>query len=207
VALESSAKGAPLVLASASAGRADVLRQAGLIFRQQPADIDERGLEADAAREGAVDGDSLATMLAQAKAEHVSRLAPGAFVIGADQVMSCAGKLYQKPPTIEAAREQLRELRGKTHRLHAGLAVARGGQSLWRHLGRADLTMRTFSEGFLDDYVAAEGETLTRSVGAYRIEGRGVQLFSHVEGDHFTIIGLPLVPLLAFLREIGWLPE
>jgi septum formation protein len=206
VALEPSAKGAPLILASASAGRAEVLRQAGLIFRQQPADIDERGLEADAAREGAVDGDSLATMLAQAKAEHVSRLAPGAVVIGADQVMSCGGKLYQKPPTIAAAREQLWELRGRTHSLHAGLAVARDGQSLWRHLGRADLTMREFSESFLDCYVATEGETLTRSVGAYRIEGRGVQLFSRVEGDHFTIIGLPLVPLLAFLREIGWLP-
>ena len=100
-----------------------------------------------------------------------ARARPAALVIGADQVMSCGGTLYHKPPTIDAAREQLLELRERTHSLHAGLAVARDGQSLWRHLGRADLTMREFSESFLDDYVAVEGETLTRSVGAYRIEG------------------------------------
>jgi septum formation protein len=197
---------APLILASASAGRAGVLREAGLAFRQMPADIDERGLERSAARGGVLDGDALALMLAAAKAEHVSHAEPDALVIGADQVMSCDGRLYQKPPSVAAAREQLRELRGKTHVLHAGLAVARGGKTVWRHLGLARLTMRDFSDGFLDAYAGAEGETLTRSVGAYRIEGPGIQLFSRVEGDHFTIIGLPLLPLLDYLREIKWLP-
>lgn len=198
---------APLILASASAGRAAVLREAGLAFRQRPADIDERALEKAAARDGALNGDHLALMLASAKAEHVSLMEPDALVIGADQVMSCEGRLYQKPPNVAAACEQLRELRGKTHMLHAGLAVAKGGETLWRHLGLARLTMRPFSDAFLDAYARAEGETLTRSVGAYRIEGPGIQLFSQVEGDHFTIIGLPLLPLLDYLRGIRWLPN
>jgi septum formation protein len=146
-------------------------------------------------------------MLAAAKAEHVSRIEPDALVIGADQVMSCGGRLYQKPSSIAAACEQLRELRGKTHTLHAGLAVARRGETLWRHLDLARLTMRDFSDPFLDAYAEAEGETLTRSVGAYRIEGLGIQLFSRVEGDHFTIIGLPLLPLLGYLRDVRWLPS
>lgn len=197
----------PLILASASAGRAAVLRDAGLAFRQRPADIDERALEKAAARDGALNGDHLALMLASAKAEHVSLMEPDALVIGADQVMSCEGRLYQKPPNVAAACEQLRELRGKTHMLHAGLAVAKGGETLWRHLGLARLTMRPFSDAFLDAYAQAEGETLTRSVGAYRIEGPGIQLFSQVEGDHFTIIGLPLLPLLDYLRGIRWLPN
>jgi septum formation protein len=196
---------APLILASASAGRAAVLRDAGLSFRQVPTAIDEREMEAKLAQDGVLEGDAVALMLAAAKAEHVSRTEPGALVIGADQVMSCDGRLYQKPPSVDAAREQLRELRGKSHTLHAGLAVARGGETLWRHLGVARLTMRDFSDAFLDAYVEAEGEALTRSVGAYRIEGLGIQLFSRVEGDHFTIIGLPLLPLLDYLRECGWL--
>jgi septum formation protein len=196
---------APLILASASAGRAAVLRDAGLCFKQVPAAIDEREMEAKLARDGVLEGGSLARMLAAAKAEHVSRAEPEALVVGADQVMSCDGRLYQKPSNVDAAREQLRKLRGKTHTLHAGLAIARDGETLWRHLGLARLTMRDFSDAFLDAYIEAEGEALTRSVGAYRIEGLGIQLFSRVEGDHFTIIGLPLLPLLDYLRECGWL--
>jgi septum formation protein len=121
--------------------------------------------------------------------------------------MECGGLLYHKPAGIEAAREQLAQLRGRTHNLHAGLCVARGGAVLWRHLDRARLTMRDFSDAFADAYCRSEDETVLRSVGVYRIEGRGIQLFSAIEGDHFTIMGLPLIPLLRYLREIGWLAE
>ncbi len=196
----------PLILASGSAGRAAVLSAAGIDFIRQPADIDERALEAEFTREnGQADPGAVALMLAEAKAKHVSLAAPDALVIGADQVMECGGVLYQKPPTQAAAREQLLDLRGRTHTLNAGICVARGGTVEWRHLGRASLTMRDFSEAFVDAYCQAEGDALTQSVGAYRIEGLGIQLFSAIEGDHFTIIGLPLIPLLGYLRDDGWL--
>jgi len=199
-------KSTPLILASASEGRAAILRQAGLRFTQQPAHIDERSLEEEAARvEGRMDAGSLAMMLAASKAVNVSRNAPDALVIGADQMMECGGAIYHKPPTIEAAREQLLKLRGRTHSLHAGLAIARGGDILWRHLSRADLTMRAFSEAFLDDYLSSSGNELLQTVGVYRVEGPGIQLFSAIEGDYFTIIGLPVLPLLGYLRECSWL--
>lgn len=194
-----------LILASASAGRAGILWSAGLHFRQLSAEIDERLLEADAASAGEVDAGKLALMLAAAKARDVSAREPEALVIGADQLMECDGRLYHKPATVEAARRQLIQLRGKTHSLNAGLCVAQGGTVHWRHLGRAHMTMRDFSDGFLDAYCRSESETLLRTVGVYRIEGAGIQLFSNIEGDHFTIIGLPLLPLLDYLREIGWL--
>jgi septum formation protein len=197
---------AELILASASAGRAAVLRDAGLSFRTLPADIDERGIEAEMTHgDGGPDAGALATRLAAEKACAVSRLHPDALVIGADQVMECEGRLFQKPPDRAAARAQLGQLRGRTHSLHAGLAVGFGGEAIWGHLGSARLTMRDFSDAFLDGYVAAEGAALLGCVGSYRIEGRGIQLFSRVEGDHFTIIGLPLLPLLDYLRDIGWL--
>jgi septum formation protein len=197
---------AELILASGSAGRASVLASAGLRFRQQPAPIDERAIEA-AMREGhgTPKAEELALRLAAEKAAAVSRLYPDAIVIGADQVMECEGQLFQKPPTLWAARAQLIQLRGRTHSLHSGLAVARDGEVRWQHLASAHLTMRAFSDPFLDAYIAAEQEALLGSVGAYRIEGMGIQLFSDVQGDHFTIIGLPLLPLLAYLREMGWL--
>lgn len=191
----------PLILASASAGRAALLRAAGLAFEQVPAGIDERALERDFT--GAAGG--LAMLLAVEKAKAVSRLHPQALVIGADQTMEQDGRLFQKPSDLNAARAQLSLLRGQEHRLHAGLAVASGGEALWRHVGAARLTMRNFSDAFLDAYIAAEGEALLACVGAYRIEGRGVQLFSRIEGDHSTIIGLPLLPLLGYLRDSGWL--
>ena len=196
---------APLILASASAGRASVLRGAGIPFRQQPAAINERALEAAAGRNGVVEAGQLALMLAGAKAQTVSVGEPDALVVGADQVMECEGVLYQKPPDIVAARGQLHQLRSRTHRLNSGICVAQGGRACWQHLSTADLTMRHFSDGFLDDYCRAEGAAMLQSVGAYRIEGVGIQLFSKIEGDHFTIIGLPLLPLLGYLRQIGWL--
>jgi septum formation protein len=205
VAAERTSAKPELILASASVGRARLLRDAGIRFRQQPAHIDERALEAEAMMSGDCDPRALAERLASAKATAVSADHPGALVIGADQVMDCGGQRYNKPPTIEAAREQLLELRGRTHRLSAALCVAENGKVRWRHVASADLTMREFSPEFLDAYMHAEGDAMLASVGAYRIEGPGIQLFSAVKGDHSTIIGLPLLPLLGYLREIGWL--
>jgi nucleoside triphosphate pyrophosphatase len=196
-----------LILASASSGRASLLSQAGLSFRQVPADIDERAIETALLRgDGRLGAGNLALHLAAAKAGAVSKSHLSAVVIGADQVMVCEGRLFQKPADLQAARDQLAQLRGRTHHLHSGLAVAIAGEVVWRHLASASLEMRAFSDAFLADYLAAEGESLLGSVGAYRIEGRGIQLFSRVEGDHFTIIGLPLLPLLGYLREKGWFP-
>lgn len=207
VGLGGGADGSELILASASSGRADILSGAGLAFRQAPAAVDERALEAEAEAAGlGIDGGKLAQLLAVAKAEDVSARFSTAVVIGVDQVMECDGVLYHKPVSREAARACLSELRGRTHRLHCGLAVARGGRAVWQHLAVAHMTMRPFSDAFLDAYCDAEDETLLQTVGAYRIEGRGVQLFARIEGDHFTIIGLPLLPLLGYLRGVGWLP-
>jgi septum formation protein len=193
-----------LILASASEGRAAILRQAGIAFTQQPAAIDERSLEREAVtpRDGLA-GARLAGLLAAAKAEHVSALNPNALVIGADQVMVCDGKILHKPATVEEAKQQLRRLRGKSHRLSTALCVACGGKAVWSHLDEAELTMRDFSDEFLDEYCRAEGKAILQSVGAYRIEGLGIQLFSDIQGDHFTIIGLPLLPLLGYLRHRG----
>lgn len=197
---------APLILASASAGRAAILRDAGLDFRQEPAAIDERALEAEILRrDGGLEAGRLACELAGKKACAISAIYPEALVVGADQVMECGGKLFAKAGDIHAARDQLRHLRGQAHSLHSAVAVALGGEVRWRHVEKAVLTMRGFSDAFLEDYIAAEGAALLASVGGYRIEGRGIQLFSRVEGDHSTIIGLPLLPLLGYLRETGWL--
>lgn len=196
----------PLILASASEGRAQLLRSAGLDFRQCPASIDERRLQADAEEnDRSLDAGRLAVRLAIAKAELVSSENPNALVIGADQVMECGGKLYQKPPTLEDARDQLRQLSGRTHSLNSGVCIARDGKAIWHHLDRAFLEMRDFSGAFLEDYCRLEGTTMLQSVGAYRIEGPGIQLFSRIDGDIFTIIGLPVLPVLGYLRQIGWL--
>jgi len=197
---------AELILASASAGRAALLRGAGLRFRQEPAAIDERALEAAALqRNGSLDAGALAALLAAEKARAVSRLHPGALVIGADQVTACEGQLLHKPSDTDTARKQLKQLRGRVHSVNAGVAVAVAGETRWRHVERAHLRMRDFSDEFLDAYIASEDPVLFTCVGAYRIEGLGIQLFSHIDGDHFSIIGLPLLPLLGYLREIGWL--
>jgi len=193
-----------LILASASAGRAAVLRDAGLAFRQLPAAVDERAIETElVAENGLTFAEGVALRLAKEKALAVSREHGDALVIGADQVMARGDRLFHKPADIPAARAQLTELRGRKHLLIAGLAVAMRGEVVWHHLETAPLEMRAFSDAFLDAYVAAEGEALLG--GIYRIEGRGMQLFSRVAGDHFTIIGLPLLPLLGYLRGIGWL--
>ena len=192
----------PIILASASAARAALLRAACLPFAVEPAAIDEARLK----RESRQAGDSAiacATALATEKAAAVSRRHQEALVIGADQVLAAGAEWFDKPGDLAEAEAQLRALRGCCHRLATAVCVARAGVPLWRAASEPELTMRQFSDAFLAAYIAAEGEALLGSVGAYRLEGRGVQLFSRISGDHFAVLGLPLVELLGFLRERG----
>jgi septum formation protein len=195
---------AEILLASASPFRRKLLEAAGVPFRVVPADVDEAALKRDLGP-GAAPA-AVAEVLAAAKAEAVSRTSPRSLVIGADQVLALGDMLLDKPAGMAAARAQLRALRGSMHRLFSAVALAEGGRSVWTTVDSASLTMRQFSDPFLERYVAECGEGLSRSVGAYEIEGRGIQLFERVEGDQFTIIGLPLLPLLAELRARGAMP-
>ena len=192
----------PIILASASAARAALLRAACIAFAVEPAAIDEARLKRVARQAGgsAID---CAAVLAAEKACAISNRFPQALVIGADQVLVAGSEWFDKPGDLGEARAQLRALRGRTHTLATAVCVARGGIPLWGATSAPELTMRRFSEGFLEAYTIAEGETLLGSVGAYRLEGRGVQLFSRIIGDHFAVLGLPLIELLGFLREQG----
>jgi septum formation protein len=192
----------PLVLASGSATRARLLADAGLPILVDPAAVDEEEVRASFQAEGR-DAAACAAALAEAKAMRVSARHAGALVLGADQILDFAGRWLEKPRDLEAARAQLTLLRGKRHTLITAAAIARNGALLWHTVDRAQLTMRSFSDAFLDDYIAALGEALLDSVGAYQLEGLGAQLFERVEGDFFTILGLPLLPLLDFLRGHG----
>lgn len=189
-----------LVLASGSAARRTILANAGLDFDVEPSRIDERAAEAPLLAAG-TDPEGLAMALAAAKAAEVSARRTGALVIGADQVLELDGERFTKPVDMEAARRQLLVLQGRTHQLHSAIAVARGGELVWDHVGTARLTMRPLAPREIGLYLAAAGDAALGSVGAYQIEGRGVQLFSAIEGDLFTIMGLPLLPLLAWLRS------
>ena len=189
-----------IILASTSATRQSMLRSAGLTFEADSPGVDEKALVA--ANPHWLPRET-ATRLAEAKALDVSRRYPDGFVIGADQVLALGGKIYGKPRDRAHCRDQLRELRGRTHALISAVVLARNGETVWMHDDAARLTMRDFSDDFLDDYLDAIGDDCRTSVGGYKIEGRGVQLFKSVSGDHFTILGLPLVALLEKLRELG----
>lgn len=191
-----------LILASSSAARRAMLASAGLKVMTMPADIDESGIKALAFGDAA----KAAQKLAYAKAARISALAPGALVIGADQILSCNGQLFDKPAHIVAAGAQLRTLRGRTHSLVTAACLIQDGTQIWSHTETPRLTMRNFSDDFLAGYLAAEGSRLCACVGAYRLEGPGIQLFDHIEGDFFTILGLPLLALLSFLRTLDALP-
>jgi septum formation protein len=195
---------AGILLASASPFRRKLLEAAGVPFRVAPPRVDEAEVKRELAGKAGPAG--IAEALAAAKAEGVSRANPGTLVIGSDQVVALGDALIDKPVDLEDARAQLRHLRGRTHRLFTAVALAQDGRVVWATVQSASLTMRNFSDAFLDRYVAACGEGLRHVAGAYEIEGRGIQLFECVEGDHFTIVGLPLVPLLAELRARGALP-
>jgi septum formation protein len=194
-----------LVLASTSPFRRRMLEAAGLSFRVVAPEVDEAALK-ERFPNGSSKPGAVAEMLARAKAEAVSSKMPEAVVIGADQVLAFAGSILSKPKNVAAARRQLEQLRGKAHSLFTAVALAVHGKCVWSHVDTATLTMRSFSDGFLDRYIAEGGEDLCRMVGGYEIEGRGIQLFERVEGDTFGIVGLPLLPLLAELRKRGAIP-
>ena len=191
-----------LVLASGSATRRALLAAAGLAFEVRVAPVDEAAVKAAARAEGASAADT-AMLLAEMKAARVSRALPEAVVIGADQILVCEGRWFDKPADLAAARGQLLELRGRVHVLATAVVCLRAGSRVWGHVATPRLTMRAFSEAFLDDYLAREGGAALSSVGAYRLEGMGVQLFDTVEGEHAAVLGLPLSPLLGFLRQAG----
>lgn len=191
-----------IVLASGSQTRRAMLAEAGIPFVVDVAAVDEEAVKA-AMREQTSNPARVAEVLAELKATRVSARHSGAIVIGADQMLECEGAWFDKPADRDAARAQLLALRGRTHRLTSAVVAVRNGSLLWRHSEAAKMTMRRFSDPFLETYLDRAGTAILSSVGAYQLEGLGSQLFMAVEGDHFTVLGLPLLPLLDFLRENG----
>lgn len=194
-----------LILASASEIRLHLLAAAGLTVRSCPARIDEATILAALQSEGATPRD-IADSLAEMKARKIAERYPADLVLGCDQVLEFNRTVWTKPETPEAARAQLSALRGQTHRLHSAAVLYQAAQPVWRHVAEAHLTMHNFSDGYLDDYVTRNWTSIRHSVGCYKLEEEGVRLFSAITGDHFTILGLPLLPLLAHLRIKGVIP-
>jgi len=196
----------PLILASKSQARIALMSNAGLVFETAPADISEADLKSSRLEQNDPPA-VIAGYLAEAKAIDVSTRHPSALVIGADQTLELEGRLFDKPADLVEARTQLLELRGQRHSLHAAVALACQGRILWRTVETADLHMRAVSDAFLQRYLAAEADEIVHCVGAYRLEGLGVQLFDRIAGDYFTILGLPLLSLLESLRSMGEIPS
>lgn len=190
---------AAIVLASASKARAALLRQAGIAFDVDPAGVDEAGIRDGLLAEKATPA-HIAEVLAELKAFRVSGRHQDRLVVAADQTLACGSRVFEKPENRTAAAEQLAVLSGKTHELAAAVCVARDGAVIWRHIERARLSMRTLSPAFITSYLDAAGDSVLDSVGGYALEGLGAHLFSRIDGDYFTILGLPLLPLLDFLR-------
>ncbi len=194
------------VLGSGSAGRRMILENAGLDFEIRRPQVDEESLKAWFMEKSAAPLEDLALTLARAKAEEVSQNVELP-VLGADQILICDGRVFSKPADMEEARRNLRYLRGRTHRLISALAVAEDGNTTWTCVDEAHMTMREFSDAFLECYLDMAGENVLKSVGCYQIEGPGIQLFEKIDGDWFTIVGLPILPFLDWLRLRGLLPE
>jgi septum formation protein len=192
----------PLILASQSPFRRMLMENAGLAFSAEAAAIDERAVEA-ALSERNPTPPEVAAALAVEKAQDVAGRNPGALVIGSDQTLSLEGRVFHKPADMAEAKSHLLSMSGRTHELNCGVALVRDGETLWKHVSIARLTMRPLSEDFVDRHLARVGMRVLASVGAYQLEGEGVQLFERIDGDYFTILGLPLLPLLAKLRNLG----
>jgi nucleoside triphosphate pyrophosphatase len=188
----------PLVLASQSKARQTLLANAGIEFESDPADIDERAIQASSGLSAPGD---IAKFLAREKAISVSIRRPTRYVVGADQTLALQARIFNKPAGRAQAADQLRALAGHCHQLHAAVAVACDGKLLFEHVSMARMTVRPLRDAEIENYLKAAGDAVTTTVGAYQVEGLGVHLFEHIEGDHFTILGLPLLPLLAFLRS------
>lgn len=193
-----------LILASQSPYRAGLLRGAGVSFTALPAYIDEGAVKLAAIATGQFVA-ATATELARLKAEKIAASHPGALVIGADQILVCGDDWFDKPADLAEARSHLHRLRGRTHRLVTATICLQSGTPIWQHVEEPALTMRNFSDAFLDAYLAAEGDHALTTVGAYRLEDQGIQLFDRIDGNHSAIVGLPLLPLLDFLRTVGFL--
>jgi septum formation protein len=191
-----------IVLASGSPFRKAMLEASGIDIDVVPARIDERAVEKALEGTGA-SAEDVAQVLAEAKALDVSEKNPGRLVLGCDQTLSLGEELFHKPKDMEDARRHLLKLSGKTHQLNSAVVLARNGEAFWRHVGVANLTMRKLEPAFIGRHLARVGPMALNSVGAYQIEGEGIQLFEKIEGDHFTIVGLPLLPLLKELRGLG----
>ncbi len=189
-----------LILASKSPFRSALLKNAGIEFSTASAEIDERAVEAPLYETGATPED-VAQVLAEAKAVDVSEKNPGAVVIGCDQTLSLGDEIFHKPADMEAARRQLLKFSGKTHQLNSAVVLVKDGETVWRHVSIARMTMRDLDPGFVGRYLGRVGDAALSSVGAYQVEGPGIQLFDRIDGDYFTIVGLPLLPLLAELRK------
>lgn len=196
----------PLVLASGSRHRLRLLQDAGVAVEAVPSALDERMMEAPLAQSG-VTPDEVAAILAEAKANDVSERRPDALVIGADQTLALGDRRFHKPEDMDEARRTLLALSGRTHELHSAVALVRDGDTVWSHVATARVTFRELTPPEIGRYLAQAGEAVLGSVGAYQVEGLGVRLMSRIEGDLFTIVGLPLVPLLAALRDRGALDE
>lgn len=190
-----------LILASSSASRQMLMRNAGLIFSAIPADIDERALDEQLEKNGA-NPEEVALELARAKALAVSVLHPAALVLGCDQTMALDARVYHKPKTMAEAEAHLLSLSGKVHRLNSAAVLVRGGEVMWQTVSSAELAVRNLSAEFVSRHLQRVGDKALTSVGAYQLEGEGIQLFTSIEGDYFTILGLPLLPLLSKLRDM-----
>jgi septum formation protein len=193
-----------VILASKSAARAQILRGAGVAFETASSGVDEDTIKAEQLAAGATPS-KIAEVLAQAKAVGVSAGAD-ALVIGADQTLELDGRLFDKAASLEEGRRQLTELRGRRHQLHSAVVIAQGGAVVWSDVQTARLTMRDFSDAFLEGYMARNAEAILTCVGGYQLEGEGVQLFEAIDGDYFTVLGLPILGLLAELRRRGAAP-